>query len=92
MAFYTLVLAQLLNVFNMPKRKESFFFNEVTKNPWVWGALALSLLLTYSAYTLSFMAEALAFITLSTGQLVSALCFALGALALAQLIKRMTNI
>ncbi|NIN35107.1 MAG: hypothetical protein GTO60_08490, partial [Gammaproteobacteria bacterium] len=36
MAFYTLVLAQLLNIFNMPSRRTSFLVNEVTKNVWVW--------------------------------------------------------
>lgn len=31
MTFYTLVLAHLPNICNMPKREESFFVNEVTK-------------------------------------------------------------
>lgn len=50
MAFYTLVLAQLFNVFNMPKYHESFFKNEVTRNLWVWGAIVLSLLISVAAY------------------------------------------
>lgn len=60
MAFYTLVVGQLLNIFNMPLRKSSFLFNEVTKNPWVWAALLIcavivlvSNLIPPIAYTLS---------------------------------------
>jgi Ca2+-transporting ATPase len=41
MAFYTLIFAQLLNIFNMPRRQLSFFKNEVTTNPWVWSAIVL---------------------------------------------------
>ena len=35
MAFYTLVVAQLLNIFNMTSRRTSFFLNEVTQNKWI---------------------------------------------------------
>lgn len=89
MAFYTLVLAQLFNVFNMPKRQESFFANEVTKNPWVWGALLLSLLITLGAYFISPVAKVLSLQTISFELLATTILFAFGSLVLAQLIKRM---
>jgi Ca2+-transporting ATPase len=88
MAFYTLVLAQLFNVFNMPKHQESFVANEVTRNKWVWGALVLSLLITLSAYLIPPVAEALSLETFSFELLGTTVLFALGSLVLAQLEKR----
>ena len=92
MAFYTLVLAQLFNVFNMPKRKESFFLNEVTKNPWVWSAIFLSVLITLGAYLLSPVAQALSLETFSFKLIGTTILFALGSLVLAQTIKRLGSV
>jgi len=88
MAFYTLVFAQLFNVFNIPEGKLSFFKNEVTRNPWVWGAIALSIVITIGAHLIVPMANALSLESLSFEQLVTTVVFALGSLVLAQLIKR----
>tara|TARA_B100000949_G_C14288205_1_gene455546 strand:+ start:4361 stop:6631 length:2271 start_codon:yes stop_codon:yes gene_type:complete len=87
MAFYTLVLAQLLNVFNMPKSRESFFKNEVTANPWVWGALVLSLVIAFGVGFIAPAAEVLYLRPLSLDQLGIVVLFALGSLLGAQLIK-----
>ena len=92
MAFYTLVLAQLFNVFNMPRHQESFFKNEVTKNIWIWGAILLSLLITLGAYMAPPIAQALSLLPLSKGQLALTILFALGSLGLAQLVKRVRAI
>ncbi len=91
MAFYTLVLAQLFNVFNIPKSEESFFLNEVTKNRWVWGALVLSLAMTISAYLVPPVAKALSLQALNFEQVASVVGFALGSLLLAQLLKRLKS-
>jgi len=40
-SFLTMAFAQLWHVFNMRERGSSFFKNDVTRNAWVWGALAL---------------------------------------------------
>ena len=88
MAFYTLVLAQLFNVFNMPKHRESFINNEVTRNKWVWGAVVLSLLITLGAYLIPPVAQALSLKTFSYELLVTTVLFALASLALSQLVKR----
>ena len=40
-SFLTLAFAQLWHVFNMRDPRANPFDNEVTRNPWVWGALAL---------------------------------------------------
>ena len=42
-AFLTLALAQLWNVFNLREPESGVVLNEVTRNPWVWAALALCL-------------------------------------------------
>ena len=92
MAFYTLVLAQLFNVFNMPKRQELFFVNEVTKNRWVWGAIVLSIIMTLGAYLIPPVAQALSLETFSSGLLGTSILFAFGSLVLAQFIKRWGSI
>jgi Ca2+-transporting ATPase len=40
-SFLTLAFSQLWHVFNMRERGSRLLVNEVTRNPWVWGALAL---------------------------------------------------
>ena len=89
MAFYTLVLGQLLNVFNLPPRQESFFNNEVTRNRWVWGALLLCVLLTGLGYAVPVLREALSLVPISGMQLGWVGLFAAGSLLLSQLIKRL---
>ena len=39
--FLTLAFAQLWHVFNMRDPRSGRLLNEVTRNPWLWGALAL---------------------------------------------------
>ena len=43
MAFLTLALAQLWNVFNVRDHDSGLLRNEVVKNGYVWGAIALCL-------------------------------------------------
>jgi len=88
MAFFTLIFAQLLNVFNLPKRHLSFFKNEVTTNPWVWAAIILCIMLTLSAYLITPVAKALSIVILSLNQLGIIVLFGFSSLVLAQLIKR----
>jgi Ca2+-transporting ATPase len=40
-SFLALSIARLLHVFNMRRPESGFISNEVTRNPWVWAALAL---------------------------------------------------
>ena len=89
MAFFTLVFAQLLNVFNMPARHLSFFKNEVTTNIWVWLAIMLCSILTYLAYSITAVSQALSLITLSAQQFLIIGAFSIGSLVLAQIIKRL---
>jgi len=48
-AFLTLALGQLWNVFNIRAADTHLIVNDVTKNPFVWGALALCLVLIGAA-------------------------------------------
>jgi Ca2+-transporting ATPase len=91
MGFYTLVLAQLFNVFNMPLGRESFFKNEVTQNTWVWGAIFLSLLITLGANFIDPVAQALSLFPLSIAQFGLIVVFALASLLMVQLVKRLRN-
>ena len=58
-AFVTLALAQLWNVFNMRAPGTGIFANEVTRNPWVWSAIALCLGLIGAVLWLPVLAEVL---------------------------------
>lgn len=49
-AFYTIILAQLWHVFNLPGPHESFWKNAITRNPYVWIALFGSVLIMFLAY------------------------------------------
>jgi Ca2+-transporting ATPase len=44
-SFLTLAFARLWHVFNMRRGTEGILRNEVTRNPYVWGAVALCVLL-----------------------------------------------
>ena len=50
MVFYTLTLAQLWHVFNLPGAKRSFWNNEVVRNPFIWGAILLCIFIVVFAY------------------------------------------
>lgn len=58
-SFLTLSIARLWHVFNMRDYDTNLFSNEVTRNPWVWGALVLCLALILSAVFIPFLAQIL---------------------------------
>ncbi len=58
-AFLTLALAQLWNVFNVRVPAARLFVNEVTRNPWVWGAILFCLVLIAAALWLPGLSEVL---------------------------------
>ncbi|GGD27905.1 cation-translocating P-type ATPase [Sinisalibacter lacisalsi] len=58
-AFLTLALAQLWNVFNVRSPASGLFRNDVTGNPYVWGALALCLGLIAAALWLPGLSDLL---------------------------------
>ena len=48
-SFLTLALAQLWHVFSMRAEPRRWIDNEITRNPWVWAALVLCLVLVVTA-------------------------------------------
>jgi Ca2+-transporting ATPase len=90
MAFYTLVLAQLLNVFNIPHREFSFFKNEVTTNAWIWGALALSIVILVLANIIPVLERVLSLVLLTSQEFFIICVFGLGTLVISQSLKRLS--
>jgi Ca2+-transporting ATPase len=86
--FYTLILAQLWNVFNMPGRETSFLKNQVTKNKYVWYALILCIVLTIVIYLIPPVRTALSLVSLEPFILFLILVASLIPVALVQLLKR----
>jgi len=89
LAFYTLVLAQLIHVFNIPDRSESYFLNEVTRNLWVWGAILLCLLLTALGYLIPVLRQTLGLVAVEWKYLLWVPVFALGSTLAIQILKRL---
>lgn len=58
-SFLTLAFAQLWHVFNMRESGSSFISNDITRNPFVWGALALCTGLILAAVYLPALATVL---------------------------------
>jgi len=58
-AFYTLILAQLWHVFNLPPANASFLRNVVTQNKYVWGAIIICISIVGLAYFIPIMREIL---------------------------------
>ncbi len=56
-SFLTLAFAQLFHVFNMRDKGSAFVNNEITRNPYVWGALGLCSLLIAAAVYVKPLAE-----------------------------------
>ncbi len=60
-AFFSLAFAQLLHVFNMREADENFFNNQVTRNKYIWMALALCFSVLIAAYFIPQIADVLSF-------------------------------
>ncbi|MEA5507793.1 cation-transporting P-type ATPase [Halotia wernerae UHCC 0503] len=58
-SFMTLAFGRLWHVFNMRDRKSGLLRNEITKNPYIWGALVLCTGLLLSAVYLPFLSNVL---------------------------------
>jgi magnesium-transporting ATPase (P-type) len=78
-AFTTLVFAQLINCFNARSRKTSAFRHLFT-NPWLWGAVVLSVLLQVAVVNLRFLNVAFGTVPLEPGQWL--VCAAMGSVVL----------
>ena len=57
--FLILMGAQLGHVFNMVSPRSGFIYNEVTRNPWIWGAVILCVGLLVAAVYVPILSEVL---------------------------------
>jgi len=62
MSFLTLAFAQLWHVFNMRTANTPRLYNDITRNPWVWGALVLCIVITLLAVYIPPIAQVLSVI------------------------------
>ena len=87
LGFLTLVIAQLVHVFNLAPARASFFRNEVVSNRYVWGALLISALMTAVASYIPVLSRVLELEPIRPQLLLLAGVFALGSVLLIQMMK-----
>ncbi|MGM0464644.1 MAG: cation-translocating P-type ATPase [Bacteroidota bacterium] len=66
-AFFSLAFGQLLHVFNMREADEPVFNNQVTRNKYIWMALAFCAVVLLAAYFIPVISNALSFESLEPG-------------------------
>ncbi len=86
-SFLTLAFAQLWHVFNMRGARSPILANEVTANPFVWGALALCTALLLGAVHIPLVADVLKLVPPDRAGWAVVLCMSLAPLLLGQLGK-----
>jgi Ca2+-transporting ATPase len=83
-SFLTLAFAQLWHVFNMRSPQAGWIRNEITRNPWVWGALAFCVGLLLAAVYLHPLARILHVVDPGASGWTLVLAASLGPLAIGQ--------
>jgi Ca2+-transporting ATPase len=84
-AFTSIALAQLWNVFNMRGRSETVFLNSITRNPYVWAASALCLALIAVPVYVPALGDVLGLVALDRGALTLAIGASIAPLLVGQL-------
>jgi Ca2+-transporting ATPase len=90
MAFTTLVMFQLFNVFNARSDERSAFFG-MFSNKWLWGAILLSLVLQATVIYIPFLQQAFSTVSLSFGDWLRCAAVASSVLWLRELSKVVTR-
>jgi Ca2+-transporting ATPase len=86
-SFLTLACAQLWHVFNMRDRESGLLRNPITRNPAIWGALALCVLLLLAAVYVPLVADVLSVVDPGLDGWALVICMSLIPLALGQALK-----
>ncbi len=86
MAFLTLSMVEIVHSFNMRARRTSVFRLK-RHNPWLWGAMLLSLALTTAVIYVPFLSGAFGFEHISLGEYAVALGLAVSILPIMELVK-----
>jgi Ca2+-transporting ATPase len=90
MAFTTLIMFQLFNVFNA-RSDERSAFSGLFKNHWLWGAILLSLVLHVTVIYIPFLQQAFSTVSLSFGDWLRCMAVASSVLWLRELSKVITR-
>ncbi len=90
--FYTLLLAQLWNVFNLPEKGVPFFKNQITQNKFIWYALVLCVGLVILSYVIPQIRQALSLVPLETSLLILVIAASFVPVGLVLLFKRVFKI
>jgi P-type Ca2+ transporter type 2C len=90
MAFTTLMMFQLFNVFNA-RSDERSAFNDLFRNPLLWGAILLSFLLQVAVIYLPFLQQSFSTVSLGLGDWLRCVAVASSVLWLRELGKIVTR-
>jgi Ca2+-transporting ATPase len=90
--FYTLILAQLWNVFNMPTREVSFFQNPVTRNRYVWYALVFCIAVTVVTYLVPPLRSVLGLVSIHPQGLIVVVVASIVPVMIVQVLKRVLKV
>jgi Ca2+-transporting ATPase len=89
LTFYALVLTQLVHVFNLSHRKQSFFINQVTTNKYIWMAILLCLVITFFVYYQPTMQQVLSLQDIGFNEFLLVIPFGFLPVLLIQVLKRL---
>lgn len=87
LAFMTLALAQVFHAFGARSREKSIFSRWVLKNPWVWGAVGICVVLQVLAVSVPLLNRVLHTVPLNGGDWALVLTGAITPVLLVELIK-----
>jgi Ca2+-transporting ATPase len=90
MAFTTLMMFQLFNVFNA-RSDETSAFRGLVGNPWLWAAVGISLVLHVAVVYVPFLQQAFSTVSLSGGDWVRCAVVASSVLWLRELGKLLSR-
>ncbi|MEO7310662.1 MAG: cation-transporting P-type ATPase [Chitinophagaceae bacterium] len=91
-SFLSLVFVQLWHVLNLSSRRISFLNNEITRNPYVWGALLLCLTIVAVFYLVTPLKVTIGLQTLTTGIWLVIVATSIAPVFLIQVFKRFFKI
>lgn len=86
MAFLTLSMAEIFHSFNMRSRRGSIFSFK-TQNVILWGAMALSLVLSTAVIYIPFLANAFEFTSISAAEYFTAVALAVTVIPVMEIVK-----
>ena len=86
MAFLTLSMAEVFHAFNMRSLNNSILKMKI-QNPWLWGAGALSLILTVSVIEIGFLRNAFSLANLSFKEYLTCFLLSIAIIPIVEIIK-----